>query len=292
VWTPSLFAAGGQRGEPTAATFLPYSLRPMRDPLSSDAPTGDGPSRPFAGGSDQPAWKLHVAGRVHYRPMQPRDLPFVVGQHLYHFPDGFFARLGTTFLTEYYRAFLTGSAARTTIAEIDGAPVGYLVGVTDPAAHREHVVQRHGRALVLKAVAAMLRRPSLGYCFVRTRAGLYARKLLRRRRAHPPAPLTPTPSGGATAVLTHVAVTAGTQSHGIGSTLISRFEEQVAAVGCERLTLVTASGEDGAGPYYRRRGWEPLGERSTPDGLRLTTYERPVRTHGEPDHRTGSEDTA
>ncbi len=238
---------------------------------------------------------VQLAGRVRYRPMTAADLPFVVGQHRYHFPDGFFARLGTRFLTEYYRAFLTGTAARTTVAEVDGTPAGYLVGVTHPAAHREHVVQRHGRALVLKAVAAMLRHPSLAYCFVRTRSGLYARKLLRRRGAASgtaPAEGTAPATGATTAVLTHVAVEPRAQSHGLGSALIDRFEEEVAAAGCDRVSLVTASGEDGAGPYYRRRGWQALAERTTPDGLRLTTFERPVQARTEPDRRRGSEDTA
>lgn len=207
--------------------------------------------------------------------MDPDDLPFVVGEHLFHFPDGFFARLGAGFLHEYYRAFLTGPAARTTVAELDGEAAGYLVGVTDPAAHRDHVVQRHGRVLVLRAGAAMLRHPSLAVCFLRTRAGLYARKLLRG--APTSAGAAARPAAGVPAVLTHVAVTPTAQSHGIGSELIRRFEAEVSAVGCDRLTLVTASGDDGAGPYYRRRGWEALGERCTPDGLRLTTYERPVQ---------------
>ncbi len=212
--------------------------------------------------------------RVHYRRMATDDLPFVVDQHLHHFPDGFFARLGPNFLAEYYRAFLTGSSVSATVAEIDGEPVGYLVGVADPTAHREHVVQEHGRSLVMRALAAMLVRPALALLFLRTRTGLYARKLLRRGmkpvEAADPARHVPT------AVLTHVAITPDEQSNGIGSELIRRFDDEVADEGCEQLTLVTASGADGAGPYYEARGWTPCGERCTPDGLWLTTYQRPV----------------
>lgn len=229
--------------------------------------------------------------RARYRTMRAHDLSFVVEQHLHHFPDGFFARLGPRFLSEYYRAFLTGASARTAIAEVDGERIGYLVGVTDPAAHREHVVRRHGRALVLRAAAAMALRPSLAVCFVRTRLGLYARKLLRRRTRDTGEP-APSGSAGPTAVLTHVAVRPAAQSRGIGSELISRFRDEVAEAGCERLTLVTASGEDGAGPYYRRRGWTALGERCTPDGLRLTTYERPVALQAADDEPSRSEDSA
>lgn len=212
--------------------------------------------------------------------MDERDLPFVVGQHRHHFPAGFFARLGPAFLTEYYRAFLTSPATWTRVADADGEPAGYLVGVTDPAAHRDHVVRTHGRALVLKALVAMLLRPWLALLFARTRTGLYARKLLRYRRAADGAP-TPASGGcGSTAVLTHVAVTPSVQCCGIGARLIEGFEAAMAEAGCTRLSLVTASGEDGAGPYYRRRGWRATGERRTPDGLSLTTYELDIAARG------------
>ena len=225
---------------------------------------------------------------VHYRRMTASDLPFVVDEHLHHFPDGFFARLGRRFLAEYYRAFLTGSSVSATIAEVGGQPVGYLVGVSDPVAHREHVVRRHGRSLVLKALTAMLLHPALGLLFLRTRMGLYARKLLCRGSKPHVAPVAePVP----TAVLTHVAITPSAQSNGIGSELISRFDDEVAGTGCEQLTLVTASGVDGAGPYYERRGWTPCGERRTPDGLWLTTYQRPVG-EGTDTYAPRSEDTA
>jgi ribosomal protein S18 acetylase RimI-like enzyme len=224
--------------------------------------------------------------------MGAEDLPFVVEQHLHHFPDGFFARLGPGFLAEYYRAFLTGPSARSTVAETDGELAGYLVGVTDPAAHRDHVVRRHGRALVLRAAAAMLRHPSLAICFVRTRTGLYGRKLLGRRSRGSAAAQVTSLTSGPTAVLTHVAIRPTAQSRGIGSELIRRFHQEVAEAGCERLTLVTASGDDGAGPYYRRRGWSAVSERCTPDGLRLTTYERPVADPVAEDDPSRSEETA
>jgi GNAT superfamily N-acetyltransferase len=225
--------------------------------------------------------------------MSTADLGFVVREHRRHFPDGFFARLGRGFLREYYRAFLTSAKSRTVVAELDDTPVGYLVGVTDPAGHRSHVVHRHGRTLVARAVAAMLVRPSLAYCFLRTRLGLYTRKLLRRRPGVvSDAPADSGTDSSATAVLTHVAVAPEAQSIGIGSELIEHFDQEVAAVGCDRLALVTASGEDGAGPYYRRRGWTARGERRTPDGRRLTTYERPVEAPADQDHPWRSEGTA
>ena len=261
----------------------------MPDPLSTDPPTGDG----YPGSGPVPTQRQARTARptVHYRTMDAEDLAFVVEQHLHHFPDGFFARLGPRFLREYYRGFLTGPSARTAVAEVDGRRVGYLVGVTDPAAHRDHVVRRHGRGLALRAVAAMLLRPWLAVRFLRTRAGLYARKLLRRRGRDSTSAAS-SRTVGRTAVLTHVAIEPSAQTQGIGSTLIQDFQRRAAEAGCDRLTLVTASGDDGAGPYYRRRGWSAVSERCTPDGLRLTTYERPVADQVAEDDPSRSEETA
>ena len=61
--------------------------------------------------------------------MRPADLSCVVRVHRANFPDGFFARLGPTFLTAYYRAYAFGAAALSYVGETDGLVLGYLVGV-------------------------------------------------------------------------------------------------------------------------------------------------------------------
>lgn len=212
--------------------------------------------------------------RTHIRAMAPMDLEFVVRQHQQHFPDGFFVRLGSRFLREYYRAFLTGPHAYAYLAERHGHRVGYLVGIRRPGTHRQHVLREHGLALAGKALLSMLAHPSLGWFFVRTRARLYASKLLRSRR-HTAASGAGSPLAD-TAVLTHVAVAKHAQSLGIGSMLIKRFEDDAAAVGCRRIVLVTASGDSGAGGYYERMGWQAKGEHCTRDGVPLMTYERSI----------------
>jgi GNAT superfamily N-acetyltransferase len=204
--------------------------------------------------------------------MEARDLGFVAREHLRHFPRGFFARLGPWFLEEYYRTFLTGPEGHTVIAEEAGRPVGYLVGVSAPVGHRDHVVRRHGRALVLRAAGRLLVRPDLCLLFLRTRAVRYLRKLLaRRRRLQGCAP------SSSPAVLTHVAVTPTHHGWGIGSRLVRWFEDEVAARGCDRIVLVTASGHEGAGKFYERRRWRRTGEHATPDGHLLATYELQLR---------------
>ena len=206
--------------------------------------------------------------------MTPTDLPFAVDQHQTHFPDGFFVRLGPRFLTEYYRAFLTSPDACAYVVDTPEDRVGYLVGVTEPVAHRDHVFREHGRTLAIRAFEAFLRHPTLAWLFVRTRATLYGRKLLARLHPSTPAPHRSTRE--TLAVLTHVAVRPDAQSQGIGSTLIKKFEADVADAGCPRMILVTAAGSTGAGGYYRRAGWAAREEHCTPDGLRLTMYERMV----------------
>ncbi|GAA4306242.1 hypothetical protein GCM10023086_24400 [Streptomyces venetus] len=207
------------------------------------------------------------------RPMGPEDLPFVVAEHRAHFPDGFFARLGLRYLTAYNRTYLTSPHARAYIAEADGRPVGFLVGVTDPVAHRQHVVRVHGRGLALRACASLSVRPGLALHFVRTRLGRYVRKLMPGRNE----PIQPTadvpPRAGVTAVLAHVVVLGRVRSYGLGSALIGRFIEDAVSAGCARMSLVTAAGTDGAGGYYERFGWRFAGETRTPEGRTLLAYE-------------------
>ncbi|MFE1961485.1 GNAT family N-acetyltransferase [Streptomyces sp. NPDC059479] len=207
--------------------------------------------------------------------MDPEHLPYVVREHLRLFPDGFFARLGPGFLTAYTGTYLTSPHALAFIAVSDGRPAGFLVGVTDPALHRRHVLRRHGGKLLIRALGGLAVRPGLLVHFLRTRLPRYYRKLTRRQEMEV-ATAVPVPqvSGGPGAVLAHVAVDEAARSLGIGADLIERFVAAAAIAGCGRVSLVTAEGPQGAGPYYQRRGWRPAGESRTPEGRRLLTYER------------------
>lgn len=210
---------------------------------------------------------LHLPFRVGR--MRPEQVPFVVEEHLRCFPDGFFARLGPRFLAAYCLTYLSSPYARAYTAEGDGGPVGFLVGVTDPPAHRSHVLHEHGRHLLLCAGTGMAVRPQLAGHFLRTRLARYCVKLTR------PAPQARGPQG-VTAVLSHVAVSEHARSGGVGAALIGRFVEDATAAGCARVQLVTAAGAAGAGAYYERRGWLPGGESRSPEGRRLATYDLPL----------------
>ncbi|MFF8442402.1 GNAT family N-acetyltransferase [Streptomyces californicus] len=212
--------------------------------------------------------------------MEAEDLPYVVAEHLAHFPDGFFARLGPGFLTRYTATYLDSPYARGYLLEHDGEPVGFLVGVTDPASHRRRLVDEHGRALALRASAALMARPALAVHFTRTRAARYSRKLLPQRGRAPAAPAAE--RAGAVgppqrvAVLAHVVVSVPFRSHGLGATLTNQFVQDAAAYGCSRVSLVTETGDKGAGKFYERLGWHFGGETRTPEGRRLSSYSFPL----------------
>ena len=95
---------------------------------------------------EEPEGPAATGVNVRLRGMHVDDLEFVIAQHMSHFPAGFFAKLGSRFLREYYRSFLTGPCATSLVAEQDGQQVGYLAGTVDPVEHRRHVLTRHGRA--------------------------------------------------------------------------------------------------------------------------------------------------
>ncbi|MFG2557262.1 GNAT family N-acetyltransferase [Streptomyces sp. NPDC048581] len=213
---------------------------------------------------------------VSLRFMDTSHLPFVVSEHRRLFPDGFFARLGPAFLTAHTRTYLTSPHATGFVAEVDGGPVGYVVGIVDPALHRRHLLRAHGAGLALRASAALAVRPALTAHFLRTRLPRYSRKFMSGRRAEALATPQPHSPHGREAVLAHVAVREEYRSFAIGGRLIERFADFAVLAGCTRMSLVTASGPAGAGPYYEQRGWQQRGETHTPDGKHLLVYARPL----------------
>ncbi|MGW1279102.1 GNAT family N-acetyltransferase [Streptomyces tsukubensis] len=229
------------------------------------------------------------------RRLTPDDLPFVTTEHLRHFPDGFFARLGPGFVAAYLRTYLdsphacayaiTAPPAPAPTPSTDRRPAGYLLGVLDPAAHRTHLLRFHRHTLAARGALALAVRPVAAGHFLRTRTARYARALLptgMRSSIPTPGPASPPEPSGVTAVLAYVAVIGGARSRGLGGALVDRFAADATAAGCDRAELVTLAGTGGAGPFYERRGWTPRGISAAPDGRLLTTYElllvRPAET--------------
>ena len=244
------------------------------------------------------------------RRMGLSDLDFVVGQHLDHFPQNPFSRLGPAFLGRYYRTFLDGPHAAASVATLHDEPVGYLVGILDAIEHRRLLRRYHGRALVASAFRGSLQHPPAAAPLVRHRA-----KLALARRS--PAPGTerdgegdpetsqdssrdfspdptlttgpdagrleasaaaPTPLIPPIAVLSHVAVTAQAQGLGIGRALITDFVLAARFAGAHSACVATTAGDDGPGEMYQRLGWQLTRERDTFDRRRIALYELDLRS--------------
>ena len=211
---------------------------------------------------------------VAIRDLRPEDLPFVVDQHLHHFPDGFFARLGRAYLTEYYLSYCTDHSSCAVVATVGAEPIGYLVGDPDPVGHRQHVISAHGRTLTKLGLLALVRNPPLAANFVRTRGLRYVKRLLVRSGRAPAV----SASTRRAAVLHYMAVVPDQQRRGTGRALIAAFEDKARQAGCQELVLVTHTGGS-AMDFYRRSDWAAVDEHRTPDGAPLTTFTKPVIGH-------------
>lgn len=203
--------------------------------------------------------------------MRPDELKFAAAQHLRHFPDGFFARLGQHFLVEYYRAFHTSPHAQLLVAEDRHGPIGYLAGILRPDAHRAHVLAQHRWPLIVKAASSLARKPTLLSFFVRTRSRVYARKLLHQQRR----PAATNASDGTPAVLAHIAVDPSRQSQGVGEQLLLALTTAAQEAGCTRMVLVTEQGASSEN-FYRHLQWVVDGTHQTRDGKAVTTFHKDI----------------
>jgi len=146
---------------------------------------------------------------VAVRPLAVGDLAVAARLHAALLPHGFFVSLGLRYLRAYYGTFLASPHAIGLVADLEGRPVGVLVGTSANAAHYRWVIRHRGLRLACLGASAMLVRPAVAAWFLRTRLRRYGRRVLlvvlgRARRGGRPA-LTDT-AGSDTAVLTHVMV--------------------------------------------------------------------------------------
>jgi ribosomal protein S18 acetylase RimI-like enzyme len=214
---------------------------------------------------------------VAVRPLAVVDLAVAARLHAALLPHGFFAFLGLRYLRAYYGTFLASPHAIGLVAELEGRPVGILVGTSRNAAHYRWVMRHRGPRLACLGASAMLVRPAVAVWFLRTRVRRYGRRvvltvLARTRRGGNPAPTDA--AGGDTAVLTHVMVADQARGRGAGAALVDRFAAAAKAAGARTAVLVTLAGEDGAGFFYKRLGWEHLEDRGGRDGHELSVFSR------------------
>lgn len=213
-------------------------------------------------------------GAASLRAAQRDDLEFCTALHARTLDHGFFVGLGPQFLRSYDATFLDSPHATALVATLGGHPVGALTGVLDTGAHRRWLVRHRGPRLAFGAVGALLTRPRPALQFVRTRISRYARSWWRHRAGAPAA--SAAEGGELVAVLSHIAVLPGARKTGAGSRLTEAFVDAARRSGAERVALVTMEGEDGAGPFYAKLGWEAREPQRTPEGLTLREWSFPL----------------
>lgn len=204
--------------------------------------------------------------------MEAGDLAFAAELHAQALGHGLFPALGEGFLRRYLATYRSSEHAVALVAEDRGAPLGFIVGTLDPAAHRQEVLGRHGTALAVAGALGLARRPKVAAWFLRTRAVRYATGLLRvARRRTPAAPGGA--RGGPVAVLNHVAVSPEARGRDVGTLLVDAFLGAVRGAGVPAARLVTLAGGEGAGAFYRRLGWQEAGGYVDRDGVAWDRYE-------------------
>jgi ribosomal protein S18 acetylase RimI-like enzyme len=219
------------------------------------------------------------AVQVQVRRLERSDCTVAAGLHADQLPHGFFASLGPRWLRSYYTTFVASPHAVALVARSGGKTVGVLVGTTRNAAHYRWVLRHRGVALAGRGLAAMVLRPRVGAHFARTRVRRYARGLLRLTLQRMPWQRTGQASGPAPddpAVLTHLAVHDGARGQGAGTALVEAFMAETERAGATRALLVTLAGDAGAGPFYKRLGWEHVEDRRGHDGQELSVFARPL----------------
>jgi len=175
------------------------------------------------------------------------DLAVAARLHAALPPHGFFAFLGLRYLRAYYGTFLASPHAIGLAADLEGQPVGVLVGTSANAAHYHWVIRHRGLRLAILAASAMLLRPAVAAWFLRTRLRRYGRRVLRvvlARTRRGGRPKSTDAAGGDTAVLTHVMVADQARGRGAGAALVERFATAAKAAGARSAVLVTFAGED------------------------------------------------
>ncbi len=183
------------------------------------------------------------------RSLRPDDLAWASSLQRAALPHGFFTRLGPRFLRAYQRTFVDSPYAIALVAEDGGSPLGFLVGVTDPALHRSWIVRRRRVRLGLFGAFCLLAHPRELARFLGTRIGHYAHALTRRgtpRRRYAPA-----------AVLTHLAVSPERRRGGAGRRLAEAFVAEARRRGAVRVRLTTLDDDRGAEGFWLSLGWTP-----------------------------------
>ncbi len=216
----------------------------------------------------------HVQNSLTVGEIQGTELAHTAATHIEQLGHGLFPRLGMSFMRRWHRTFLlSGYGVAIAVRNAEGQLSGFLLGTTDQHVFMSEVLSRHRGPLAWRGAIGLARKPRLLATFIRTRALLYARRLGRRAR-----PTSMVTSGPRPVAVVHAVITMpGFRRQGVGTMLLSTFEEAVAGTGVQVIQLVTRA-DGGAVEFYRALGWNETARRNDKDGRPIVQFEREVRS--------------
>ncbi len=194
------------------------------------------------------------------RPALESDLTGVVDIHTRAFPGFFLTTLGSRFLLELYRGFLTRDTGHLLVAEVEGQLAGFSAGTLRPEQFFRRLLQARWFAFVWAAMGALVWQPAVVVPrFV---------SALRYRGERPP-------TLREAALLSAIAVDPNFTRSGIGSMLLSAFCGEARRRGLRFVYLTTDRDDnDSTRQFYVRQGFHAESEIRRRDGRVMIRYVR------------------
>lgn len=225
----------------------------------------------------QGASGMESSTTIEVRPLLACYVQEAVRLHLEQLSDEFITRFGRRFLTIYYQAFAQSPDGVALVA-VDISTervVGALLGNVGASRHYHYMVKHFGLQLGLALIRQALFSPRLAKDLLRTRARRYirgvARLITRKFRRSPSC----SSQAEAVADLTHLVVDTTLRSHGVGSRLVTAYENLAWQAGAVRIDLVTLPRHlGGAGTFYERLGFSNAGKQVSRSGETFLLYRK------------------
>lgn len=207
-------------------------------------------------------------GDVILTPMRPTDVGELARIHERAFQGFFLASLGTPFLREFYRGYLTDPSSVAIVAReaATGRPIGCAVGTVEPEGFYGRLLRRRGPAFALAGARAAVTRPRV-----------VVPRLLAAVRYRGDAP-----EGSGGALFASMCVDPNTSSRGVGARLSRAWSEGAAARGATRAYLTTdADDNDAVNRHHQRQGWTIDADYRTAAGRHMYRYVKDLAAPGE-----------